>query len=87
MEKIFVKDLKRGQTLESVFLVSEKILTKTKSGNPYLSLRLTDRTGEVEGRIWENATDFTPLFEKNDFIKVRVEVDEFQGRCSCESSS
>ncbi len=79
MGKISVRDLKRGQTVESTFLVSEKILTRTKTGNPYLSLRLADRTGEVDGRIWENAADFVSLFEKNDFIKIRAEVDEFQG--------
>jgi 3'-5' exoribonuclease len=79
MVKIYSRDLKRGQTLETVFLVSEKILTKTKTGNPYLSLRLSDCTGEVEGRVWENASDLAALFGKNDFIRIRAEVDEFQG--------
>jgi 3'-5' exoribonuclease len=79
MEKTFVNQLKRGQTVESIFLVKEKALTKTKAGNPYLSLRLADRTGEVDGRVWENAAEFAPLFKPDDFIKVRAEVDEFQG--------
>jgi 3'-5' exoribonuclease len=79
MEKIFVNQLKKGHAVESIFLVREKSLTRTKTGNLYLSLRLADRTGEVEGRIWENALDFSALFAKDDFIKVRAEVDEFQG--------
>jgi 3'-5' exoribonuclease len=79
MEKIFVNQLKKGHVVESIFLVREKSLTRTKTGNLYLSLRLADRTGEVEGRIWENALDFSALFAKDDFIKVRAEVDEFQG--------
>jgi len=79
MEKFYCKDLKKGQMLESTFLVSEKILTRTKTGNPYLSLRLADRTGEIEGRVWENAAELAALFEKNDFIRIRAEVDEFQG--------
>jgi 3'-5' exoribonuclease len=79
MEKIFVNELKKGHTVESIFLVREKSLTRTKAGNPYLSLRLADRTGEIEGRIWENALDFGGLFAKEDFIKVRGDVDEFQG--------
>ena len=77
--KIFINELKKGQTVESIFHVREKVLSKTKTGNPYLSMRLGDRTGEVDGRIWESATDFAPLFESDDFIKVRAEVDEFQG--------
>jgi len=79
MDKIFIEQLRKGQTVESIFLVKEKGLTKTKMGNPYLSLRLADRTGEVEGRIWDNALDFASMFEKDDFVKVRAEVDEFQG--------
>jgi 3'-5' exoribonuclease len=77
--KIFIGELKKGQALESTFLVRDKVLTKTKSGNPYLALRLADRTGEIDGRVWDSATDFLPLFEPDDFIRVRAEVDEFQG--------
>ena len=79
MEKAFINQLSKGQTVESIFLVKEKVLTKTKAGLPYLSIRLADRTGELEGRIWDNALDFASLFERDDFIKVRAEVDEFQG--------
>jgi len=79
MPKSFVSELKKGQVLESIFLVKEKMLAKTKTGNPYLSLRLADRSGEVEGRVWENALDGSTLFEKDDFVKVQGEVDEFQG--------
>jgi 3'-5' exoribonuclease len=79
MEKTFISQLSKGRTVESSFLVKEKALTKTKAGIPYLSIRLADRTGEVEGRIWDNALDFVHLFEKDDIVKVRAEVDEFQG--------
>jgi 3'-5' exoribonuclease len=79
MGKVFINQVKKGQTVESTFLVKDKILTKTKAGNPYLSIKLADRTGELEGRIWDNALDFLPLFEKDDFIRVKGEVDEFQG--------
>ncbi len=79
MSKIMINQLKKGQVIESFFLVREKNLTKTKAGNPYLQLRLSDCTGEIEGRIWENAPDFSSLFEKNDVVKLRAEVDEFQG--------
>ena len=79
MDRNFVNQLSRGQSVESIFFVREKSLTKTKAGIPYLSMRLADRTGEVEGRIWDNALDFCSVFEKEDFVKVRAEVDEFQG--------
>ncbi|MBI4495900.1 MAG: HD domain-containing protein [Deltaproteobacteria bacterium] len=79
MAKILVGELKKGDTVESTFLVTEKVLTRTKSGNPYLSLRLADRSGEIEGRVWEGALDLASRFERNCFVKIRAEVDEFQG--------
>lgn len=77
--KIFINEMQRGQSIESYFFVREKNLNRTKAGTPYLSLRLADRTGEIEGRIWDNALDFAAIFEVQDFIKVRAEVEEFQG--------
>lgn len=77
--KIFIKELQRGQNIESFFHVREKNLNRTKSGTPYLSLRLADLTGEIEGRVWDNAHDFAAIFDVHDFIKVRAEVEEFQG--------
>ncbi len=77
--KTFINELQRGQSIESFFYVREKNLSRTKSGTPYLALRLVDRTGEIEGRIWDNAPDFAALFDVHDFIKVRAEVEEFQG--------
>ena len=79
MERIFINQFKRGQSVEGFFLTKEKTVSKTKTGNPYLSLRLADRTGEIEGRVWDKASDFGSLFEKDDVIKVHGEVDEFQG--------
>jgi len=79
MGKVFVSQFKKGQSVEGFFLAKEKTASKTKTGSLYLSLRLTDRTGEIEGRVWDKAAEFAPLFEKDDFIKVQGEVDEFQG--------
>jgi 3'-5' exoribonuclease len=79
MERIFINQFKRGQSVEGLFLAKEKTVGKTKTGNPYLSLRLADRTGEIEGRVWDKASDFGSLFQKDDVIKVHGEVDEFQG--------
>jgi 3'-5' exoribonuclease len=79
MERIFINQFKRGQSVEGFFLSKEKTVSKTTTGNPYLSLRLADRTGEIEGRVWDKASDFGSLFEKDDVIKVHGEVEEFQG--------
>jgi 3'-5' exoribonuclease len=79
MNRVFINQFKKGQIVEGFFLAKEKTASKTKTGNPYLSLRLADRTGEIDGRVWDKASDFGSLFEKDDVIKVHGEVEEFQG--------
>ncbi|NIQ10306.1 MAG: HD family phosphohydrolase, partial [Gammaproteobacteria bacterium] len=53
MKKVFVENIKERDWVESPFLVRDKIIGMAKNGRPYMTLKLMDRTGEVEGRIWE----------------------------------
>jgi 3'-5' exoribonuclease len=70
MAKPLIIDLKENENFESAFLVSQKSLLVSKSNRPYLSLKLSDRSGEVEARVWDNAELIGAHFEKNDFIRV-----------------
>jgi 3'-5' exoribonuclease len=49
-----IKELKAGQPIEAVFLLKKKEALKTKEGNPYFRLVFADKTGEIEGRMWDN---------------------------------
>lgn len=80
MEKIFVEQIKERDVIESTFLVRDKTLAMAKNGKPYLTLKLMDRTGEVEGRIWDNADHIASLFAKDDFISVRGKASVYLGK-------
>ena len=71
MKGIFLKDIKERDKVEEIFLVSKKDMPISKSGKPYLNLKLMDKTGEMEGRVWDNAKELSKRFKKNDFIKIR----------------
>ncbi len=71
----------RGKNIRSHFLVAQKQLRDRNDGNgKYLSLTLCDRTGRLEGRVWDNAEALATRFEQNDFVDVRACVDEFNGK-------
>ncbi len=80
MKALFVVDIRANQPVDSMFLVSVKNYGVTKGGNGYLTLKLMDRTGEIEGRIWERAKELGKGFEKNDFVRVRGEATPYQGK-------
>lgn len=80
MEKVFVKDLKPNQSVKSVFLVKEKNLSIDKKGNSFLSLTLSDKTGSVDARVWDQADEVSELFEVDDFILIKGTVQKYQSR-------
>src|SRR3989338_11016893 len=80
MAKLFISDLKDNQNFESVFLVHQKGMPTGKSGKPYISVRLGDKTGEIEGRIWDNAPQYNEVFKASDFVKVKARCQTYQDK-------
>lgn len=70
MKKIFVEEIRERDTIESPFLVRDKTLAMAKNGKPYMTVKLVDRSGEIEGRIWDRVDEFNALFDRDDFIVV-----------------
>jgi 3'-5' exoribonuclease len=75
---IYVKDIKTGDRVSEVFLAAEKNLAYSQKGSPYLNLRLKDRTGEVDGKIWENALAWDKAFKKGDLIRIQARALSFK---------
>lgn len=71
-KNIYVRDIKAGEKIGDYFLATEKILAFSQKGAPYLSLRLQDKTGEVDGKVWDNARDWEKVFQKGDIIRIRA---------------
>ena len=76
--KIFAHDIKENDDVDSIFLVKEKASGLTKTGNSYLKLKLGDRSGEMEGRIWNSVELFVDVFQKDDFVRVKGKAVSFQ---------
>lgn len=71
MKKIFIDEIQERDVIESPFLVRDKTLAMAKNGKPYMTVKLVDRSGEIEGRIWDRVDEFDRLFERDDFIVVQ----------------
>ncbi|SNB44893.1 3'-5' exoribonuclease YhaM family protein [Geobacter sp. DSM 9736] len=80
MSKVFVSDIRDRSLVDSVFLVKEKITAMAKNGKPYLTLRLMDRTGEVEAKVWDNVDLLAAQFDKDDFVAIRSKATVYLGK-------
>lgn len=77
-KNIYIKDIKPGAKISDHFLVAEKTLAYSQKGLPYLNLRLKDRTGELDGKVWENAQEWDKVFKKGDVVQVSARVLNFR---------
>jgi len=71
MKSPYVNGLEANQNLSGIFLVQFKDVRQKKSGEPYLSLILADKTGDIEAKMWDNVAEVIDTFEKDDFLKVK----------------
>ncbi len=78
MTKTFVSDLSDNSAVHTVFLVTNKSVRETKTGAPYLNITLSDRTGTIEARAWDNALDLDARFQVDDFISIKGRVSSFR---------
>lgn len=69
-KEIYTRDIKQGDKVASIFLVTEKNMAFSQKGFPYLTVRLKDKTGEIESKVWDNAVEFDRRFKKGDIIYI-----------------
>lgn len=75
-----VAELQPGQTIQSIFLVQNKDVREKKTGEPYLSLILMDRTGELDAKMWDNVPQVMDTFDRSDFVRVKGVTQTYQNR-------
>jgi len=71
-KSVYIRDIKSGAKIGDYFLVAEKNLAFSQKGIPYLNLRLRDKTGEVDGKVWDNALEWDKAFKKGDIILIEA---------------
>lgn len=74
----YIETLREGERISEIYLCKTKQVAKTKMGKTYYSLTLQDKTGVVDGKIWELSGGIDH-FEAMDYIKIDGDVTSFQG--------
>ncbi|MBK5292177.1 MAG: HD domain-containing protein [Acidobacteriia bacterium] len=80
MKTLYVNQIEANQLASGTFLVQSKDIRQKKSGEPFLSLILADRTGEIDAKMWDNVEKVMDTFEREDFVKVKGQPGIFQNR-------
>ena len=71
MKSPYIRDLKPNEVSTGVFLVHTKEVRQKRMGEPYLSLLLSDRSGEIDAKMWDGVAEVMDTFDRDDFVKVK----------------
>lgn len=80
MKTEYVADLQPNQAVTTFLLVQSKEIRFKRSGEPYLSLRLSDRSGRLDAKMWDGVAEVAATFERDDVIKVQGVVQLYRDR-------
>jgi len=80
MPKQYLADLKDRDVVESVFMVKEKTMAMAKNGKPYMNLKFMDKSGEMDGKLWDKVDELDKTFQKGDFVHIRGAASLYMGK-------
>jgi 3'-5' exoribonuclease len=79
MSRRFVSQFGEHESVDEVFLASEKQLRTNRNGNLFLQVRLADRTGSLMGMLWNANDSVYSSFDNGDFVRIKGTTQYYNG--------
>ena len=70
----FINTLREGDSVRSIYLCKVKRSAETRNGKPYDNLTLQDKTGTLDGKVWDPNSGGIADYDEMDFVEVVGEV-------------
>jgi 3'-5' exoribonuclease len=82
MKDFFIEDAVRFEnaTVTSYFVLSSMQVRDKKQGGQYLALIVSDRTGSLEARMWDDVADPIAFCSEGCYVKVMGDISKYNGR-------
>lgn len=75
----YINMFREGNHVSEVYLCKNKQIQLTKNGKEYGNLVLQDKTGTIDGKIWDLGSPGIGNFETMDYVYIDADVTVFQG--------
>ncbi len=75
----YINMFREGMHVSEVYLCKNKQIQLTKNGKEYGNLVLQDKTGTIDGKIWDLSSPGVGNFETMDYVYIDADVNVFQG--------
>lgn len=75
----YIETLREGESIRDIYFIKHKQSALTKNGKPYENLILQDKTGTIDGKIWDPNSQGIDDFDTMDYVEIHGEITSFQG--------
>jgi len=74
----FINKIEPGQTIDDIYIVKDPILRSTTRGDLYIAMFLTDRSGQLNGRMWQATEATYKSLPKPGFVHIKGRSELYQ---------
>lgn len=75
-----INEFKNGDFIEGFFLIKAVSIKTSSNNKSYLDITLTDKSGEINSKLWDCTKEDEEIYTENKLVKVRGNVNEWQGK-------
>ena len=75
----YIDGLCEGETIRNIYLCKGKRFAETRNGKPYDNLLLQDKTGTLDGKVWDPNSQGIADYDEKDFIEVYGDIINYNG--------
>ena len=74
----FINEMTAGETINDIYMVRDPILRSTTRGDFYIAMFLCDRTGQLNGRMWQASENVYKSLPKPGFVHIKGRTELYQ---------
>ncbi len=74
----FINQIEPGESIDDIYIVRDPILRSTTRGDLYIAMFLLDRTGQVNGRMWQATETIYKALPKPGFVYIQGRSELYQ---------
>jgi len=74
----FINEIEPGEAINDVYIVRDPILRSTSRGDLYIAMHLSDRSGQLNGRMWQASERVYSSLPKPGFVHIEGRSELYQ---------
>jgi len=75
-----ITQLAVGETVDHYLLIKQSTKAFTTTGNPFMTLILQDKSGDIEAKLWDTNEEHEKLYHAEAIVRVGGEIQHYRGK-------